>query len=48
MSQLASAGRTPIFFRIILYSTALLATVRFIGFLWFLGATGIMCCFARR
>lgn len=46
--QKASSTRTPMYFRILLYATALLSIVRFIGFLWFLGRTGIMCCFARR
>ncbi|KAL2109709.1 hypothetical protein VUR80DRAFT_2111 [Thermomyces stellatus] len=44
----AKEGRTPVFFKIILFSTAALSTIRFIGFLWFLGKTGIMCCFTRR
>jgi chitin synthase len=44
----AANGRTPMFFRILLYATAALSLVRFIGFLYFLGRTGIMCCFARR
>ncbi|KAH6652748.1 chIIIb, class III chitin synthase [Truncatella angustata] len=44
----ASTTRTPAYFRFLLYATAFLSIVRFIGFLWFLGKTGIMCCFARR
>ncbi|KAH9987664.1 glycosyltransferase family 2 protein [Xylariaceae sp. FL0662B] len=44
----ASTGRTPYYFRFLLYATAALSTVRFIGFLWFLGKTGIMCCFSRK
>ncbi|KAI5459329.1 chitin synthase 1 [Mariannaea sp. PMI_226] len=44
----ASKTRTPYYFKTLLYATALLSIVRFIGFLWFLGLTGIMCCFARR
>lgn len=36
------------FFEVLLYSTAFLSLIRFFGFLWFLGKTGIMCCFARR
>ncbi|KAK7214481.1 hypothetical protein V2G26_002484 [Clonostachys chloroleuca] len=44
----ASTGRTPMYFRTLLYATALLSIVRFIGFLWFLGKAGIMCCFAKR
>ncbi|KAF3349064.1 hypothetical protein VD0002_g8478 [Verticillium dahliae] len=41
-------GRSAAFFSFLLYSTAVLALVRFTGFLWFLGKTGIMCCIARR
>ncbi|CAM1507663.1 Fc.00g073040.m01.CDS01 [Cosmosporella sp. VM-42] len=44
----AAATRTPYFFKVLLYATALLSIVRFIGFLCFLGKTSIMCCFARR
>jgi chitin synthase len=40
--------RTANFFKFLLYATAVLSLVRFFGFLWFLGRTGIMCCFARR
>jgi len=40
--------RTAWFFKFLLFATAGLSLVRFIGFLWFLGKTGIMCCFARR
>ncbi|QPH11800.1 Chitin synthase, class 1 [Epichloe festucae Fl1] len=40
--------RTANFFKFLLYATAALSLVRFFGFLWFLGKTGIMCCFARR
>ncbi|KAK0728451.1 chitin synthase 1 [Lasiosphaeria miniovina] len=43
-----SSTRTVGFFKFLLYATAALSLVRFIGFLWFLGRTGIMCCFARR
>ncbi|KAK4114014.1 glycosyltransferase family 2 protein [Canariomyces notabilis] len=43
-----ATARTAWFFRFLLYATAALSIVRFIGFLWFLGRTGIMCCFARR
>ncbi|KAK4452373.1 chitin synthase 1 [Podospora aff. communis PSN243] len=43
-----TSDRTAGFFRFLLYSTAALSVVRFIGFLWFLGRTGIMCCIARR
>ncbi|KAF4960173.1 hypothetical protein FGADI_1192 [Fusarium gaditjirri] len=44
----AADVRTPTYFRVLLYSTAVLSIVRFFGFLWFIGRTGIMCCFARR
>ncbi|ETS87290.1 Chitin synthase 1 [Pestalotiopsis fici W106-1] len=44
----ASKTRTPAYFRFLLYATAFLSIVRFLGFLWFLGRTGIMCCYARR
>ncbi|KAL2110593.1 hypothetical protein VUR80DRAFT_967 [Thermomyces stellatus] len=40
--------RTATFFKFLLFSTAVLSLVRFCGFLWFLGRTGLMCCFARR
>ncbi|TEA22879.1 Chitin synthase 1 [Colletotrichum sidae] len=43
-----SSARTASYFSFLLYSTAVLSLVRFFGFLWFLGRTGIMCCFARR
>ncbi|KAM7201525.1 chitin synthase 1 [Rhypophila sp. PSN 637] len=43
-----ASGRTAAFFKFLLFATAGLSVVRFIGFLWFLGRTGIMCCFARR
>jgi chitin synthase len=46
--QKASESRTPMFFRTLLYFTAGLSIVRFLGFLWFLAKTGLMCCFARR
>ncbi|KAI6784858.1 Chitin synthase-like protein [Emericellopsis cladophorae] len=46
--QEASVSRTPHYFRALLYITAVLSIVRFIGFCWYLGKTGIMCCFARR
>ncbi|SPJ74223.1 probable chitin synthase class III, family I [Fusarium torulosum] len=44
----AADVRTPMYFRFLLYSTAVLSLVRFFGFLWFIGRTGIMCCIARR
>ena len=43
-----ASQRTQNFFRALLYATAGLAFVRFIGCLWFLGKTGLLCCFARR
>ncbi|KAF6842173.1 chitin synthase 1 [Colletotrichum musicola] len=43
-----ASKRTASYFSFLLYSTAVLSLVRFFGFLWFLGRTGIMCCFARR
>ncbi|KXH63120.1 chitin synthase [Colletotrichum salicis] len=43
-----ASARTASYFSFLLYSTAVLSLVRFFGFLWFLGRTGIMCCFARR
>ncbi|KAF2847048.1 glycosyltransferase family 2 protein [Plenodomus tracheiphilus IPT5] len=44
----ASTTRTPMYFRILLYATAILSVIRFLGFLWFLGRTSITFCFARR
>ncbi|KAG5978295.1 Chitin synthase, class 1 [Claviceps digitariae] len=44
----SASVRTANFFKFLLYATAALSMVRFFGFLWFLGKTGIMCCFARR
>ncbi|PGH08776.1 chitin synthase B [Helicocarpus griseus UAMH5409] len=43
-----ATSRTTHFFQALLWATAALALVRFIGACWFLGRTGIMCCFARR
>jgi len=40
--------RTAKFFEILLYATAVLSVIRFIGCVWFLGKSGIMCCFSRR
>jgi chitin synthase len=40
--------RTAGFFKLLLLATSVLSIIRFIGFLWFLGRTGILCCFARR
>ncbi|KAK1148765.1 Chitin synthase, class 3 [Aspergillus melleus] len=43
-----ATDRTQRFFQALLWSTAIMALFRFIGACWFLGKTGIMCCFARR
>jgi chitin synthase len=40
--------RTQRFFQALLWATAALSLVRFLGACWFLGKTGIMCCFAKR
>ncbi|ATZ49125.1 BcCHSIIIa [Botrytis cinerea B05.10] len=40
--------RTAKFFEILLYSTAFLALIRFLGCSYFLFKSGIMCCFMRR
>ncbi|KAH7145395.1 chitin synthase-domain-containing protein [Dactylonectria estremocensis] len=40
--------RTSYYFKVLLYSAAGLSSFRFIGFLWFLGKTSLMCCLARR
>ncbi|KAA8574424.1 hypothetical protein EYC84_005893 [Monilinia fructicola] len=45
-SNTASA-RTAKFFEVLLYSTAFLALVRFLGCSYFLFKSGIMCCFMR-
>jgi len=47
-AQNKASVRTAKFFEILLYATAVLSCVRFIGCAWFLGRTGIMCCFIRR
>ncbi|KAI1480336.1 glycosyltransferase family 2 protein [Daldinia eschscholtzii] len=44
----ASKSRTPVYFRFLLYATAVLSMIRFLGFLWYLGKTSIMCCFAKK
>ncbi|KAM0135744.1 hypothetical protein ACHAP3_004841 [Botrytis cinerea] len=44
----ASTTRTPYYFKFLLYATAFLSIIRFLGFLWFLGRTNIMYCFAKR
>ncbi|KAI5295607.1 Chitin synthase, class 2 [Ascosphaera acerosa] len=43
-----STNRTTKYFAALLWSTAGLALFRFVGALWFLGKTGILCCFNRR
>ncbi|KAJ6157832.1 hypothetical protein N7470_005424 [Penicillium chermesinum] len=43
-----STERTTRFFQALLWSNAVMALFRFIGCCWFLGRTGIKCCFARR
>jgi chitin synthase len=40
--------RTSRFFQALLWATAAMSLFRFTGACWFLGKTGIMCCFARR
>ncbi|KAF6224691.1 hypothetical protein HO173_012880 [Letharia columbiana] len=44
----SSTVRTSNFFRALLWSTAALSVVRFIGCCWFLGKSGLLCCFNRR
>ncbi|KAI5927070.1 chitin synthase [Camillea tinctor] len=43
-----TSDRTAEYFKFLLLATAALSFIRFIGCCWFLGRTGIMCCFARR
>lgn len=43
-----AVNRTANFFKALLYATAFLSVVRFLGCCWFLGKSGLMCCFARR
>ena len=40
--------RTANFFHALLLATAGLSLIRFMGCLWFLGKSGLLCCFARR
>ncbi|RAH66316.1 chitin synthase [Aspergillus aculeatinus CBS 121060] len=42
-----STIRTAWYFKIILLTTSALSVFRFLGALWFLGKTGLLCCFAR-
>ncbi|KAH7270997.1 chitin synthase [Fusarium solani] len=44
----ASESRTPGYFNFLLYATAVIATVRFLGFSWFIGKTCVMFCYAKR
>ncbi|RAR00376.1 chitin synthase [Stemphylium lycopersici] len=46
--QEAATTRTPVYFRILLYATAVLAIVRFFGFLWFIGGTAVFYFLAKR
>jgi len=43
-----ASQRTAHFFQALLWATAFLSLIRFLGCLWFLGKSGILCCFARR
>lgn len=43
-----SEARTAEYFRMLLWFTAGLSLIRFIGCCWFLGRASILCCFARR
>ncbi|KAF2482776.1 chitin synthase G [Neohortaea acidophila] len=40
--------RTADFFHALLLCTAVLSLIRFTGCVWFLGKSGLLCCFARR
>ncbi|UPL03267.1 hypothetical protein LCI18_014201 [Fusarium solani-melongenae] len=44
----ASESRTPGYFTFLLYATAVIATVRFLGFLWFILKTCVIFCYAKR
>jgi len=46
--QSTATERTATFFNLLLISTAILALIRFIGCLWFLGRSGLFFCFRRR
>lgn len=46
--QNTSTTRTSNYFAAILWTTAGLSLFRFIGSLWFLGKSGILCCVSRR
>lgn len=43
-----ASTRTVNFFHALLIATAVLSIIRFSGCLWFLGKSGLLCCFARR
>ncbi|KAI9805388.1 MAG: hypothetical protein M1825_000639 [Sarcosagium campestre] len=43
-----ASKRTATFFQALLWATAILSIIRFTGCCWFLGKSGLMCCFARR
>ncbi|KAF2145216.1 glycosyltransferase family 2 protein [Aplosporella prunicola CBS 121167] len=43
-----ASQRTARFFQALLWATACIAFIRFMGCCWFLGKSGILCCFARR
>ncbi|KAH7136176.1 chitin synthase class III [Dendryphion nanum] len=44
----ADSTRTPVYFRILLYATAILAIIRFMGFLWFMCRTVIVSLLSKR
>jgi len=44
----SASGRTAHFFQALLWATAALAIVRFIGCIWFLGRTGLFFCVRKR
>ncbi|KAF2822923.1 chitin synthase [Ophiobolus disseminans] len=44
----AMKHRTPMFFKVLLYSTAVLSIIRFLGFLWFLVGTWILFAIKKR
>ena len=44
----SATTRTAYFFHALLLATAALSFIRFLGCLWFLGRSGLLCCFARR
>lgn len=46
--QTTSTDRTAWYFKVILWATSGLSVFRFLGALWFLGKTGLLCCFSRR